>query len=48
MRWMFGLDDIDVFYVLYVLDDLDVLDALMARRQNLRASTQERSVWNVT
>ena len=28
MRWMFGLDDLDVFDVLYVLDDLDVLDVL--------------------
>ena len=28
MRWMFGLDDLDFFYVLYVLDDLDYLDVL--------------------
>ena len=28
MRWMFGLDDLDVIDVLYVLDDLDVLDVL--------------------
>ena len=28
MRWMFGLDDLDVFDVLYILDDLDVLDVL--------------------
>ena len=28
MRWMFGLDDLDVFNVLYVLDDLNDLDVL--------------------
>ena len=28
MCWMFGPNDLDVFYVLYVLDDLDVLAVL--------------------
>ena len=35
MRWLFGLDDLDVFNILYVLDDLDVLCLLLVEFLNL-------------
>ena len=52
MRWMFGLDDLNVFNVLYVLGDLDDLDVVthiysrfaslkMVLREEARSRTSE-------